>query len=241
MQPGRGWIVAVLGVVAVALGTLSPASAARMGRLYAPPFDPASFVGTVDNPYFPLTPGTTLVYQGETEDGFEHIEDYVTHDVKVILGVTCTVVRNRVWLDGELVEETFDWYAQDANGDVWYLGEDATEYENGVPVSKEGSWEAGVDGAEPGIIMRANPRVGDRYRQEYYEGVAEDQGRVLSVTRSACVSHGCFDNLLMTMDWTPLEPGFIEHKYYAWGIGLVLERALHGGQGRIELVAILTE
>jgi hypothetical protein len=142
-----------------------------------------------------------------------------------------------VWLEDELVEETFDWYAQDRWGNVWYFGEYATDYEDGVPVSHAGSWQAGVDGALPGIIMLANHRVGDTYRQEFYAGVAEDMGRVLSLSGSVCVPYGCFDDLLITKDWTPLEPGHIEHKYYAPGLGLILEV---GGNGSLELVDIVT-
>jgi len=208
---------------------------------YRKEIDPADFVDGVDNRYFPLTPGTTFVYEGETEDGTVRIEDYVTHETKQILGVTCVVVRDRVIEDGELVEETFDWYAQDKDGNVWYFGEDAKEYEAGVVVSTKGSWEAGVDGAMPGIIMEANPQVGDFYRQEYYKGEAEDMAEVLSLTESASVTYGSFDNLLMTREWTPLEPGVVEHDYYAPSVGLVLEVMVEGGSERVELVEITTK
>jgi len=209
---------------------------------YRKEIDPADFVDRVDNRYFPLTPGTTFVYEGETEDGEAvRVEDYVTHETKQVLGVTCVVVRNRVIENGDLVEETFDWYAQDKDGNVWYFGEDAKEYEAGVVVSTEGSWEAGVDGAMPGIIMEANPQAGDLYRQEYYEGEAEDMAEVLSLTESASVTYGSFDNLLMTREWTPLELGVVEHKYYAPGVGLILEVMVEGGSERVELMEITTE
>jgi hypothetical protein len=203
--------------------------------------DPANFVDKVDNTYFPLMPGTTYVYEGETDEGVERVEDFVTHETWIVLGVTCIVVRDRVSVDGELVEETFDWYAQDKDGNVWYFGEDSKEYEGGEVVSTKGSWEAGVDGAQPGIIMQANPQIGDSYRQEYYKGEAEDMAEVISLTESASVPYGSFDNLLMTKDWTPLEPGIAEHKYYASGIGLVLEETVEGGTGRIELIEMITE
>lgn len=206
---------------------------------YSPIIDPADFVAGIDNEYFPLTPGTTFIYQGETEEGIERIEDYVTHQSREILGVTCTVVRDKVWVDDELVEETFDWYAQDKEGNVWYFGEDSKEYENGVVVGTEGSWEAGVDGAKPGIIMEGNPRIGDSYRQEYYEGEAEDMGEVLSLNESVSVPYGSFENCLKTKDWTPLEPGIVAHKFYAPGVGLVLE--IEAGLERVELVDITTE
>lgn len=205
---------------------------------YAPVIDPADFVGVIDNPYFPLVPGVTFIYEGETEDGIEIVETYVTHATKEILDVTCTVVRDRETIDGELIEETFDWYAQDRHGNVWYFGEDSTIYEDGVPVSKEGSWEAGVEGALPGIIMLGEPRKGQSYRQEYWAGVAEDMAKVLNLNKSACVPFGCFDDLLMTKEWTPLELGAIEHKYYAWGLGLVLVVHLTGGPEFSELVGI---
>jgi len=203
--------------------------------------DPANFVDKVDNPYFPLVPGMTYIYEGETEEGVEHFEDYVTHETRDVLGVTCIIVRDRVSVDGELVEETFDWYAQDKDGNVWYFGEDSKEYEGGQVVSTKGSWEAGVDGAVPGIIMKANPQLGDSYRQEYYEGEAEDMAEVLSLAESTSVPYGSFDNLLMTKEWTPLEPGIAEHKYYANGIGLILEELVEGGSGRIELIDVTTE
>jgi hypothetical protein len=202
--------------------------------------DPDNFVEVVDNPYFPLTPGMTFIYEGETEDGTVRVEDYITRETKQVMGVICVVVRNREWEDGDLVEETFDWYAQDAEGNVWYFGEDSKEYDDG-DVSTTGSWEAGVDGALPGIIMKAKPQVGDSYRQEYYAGEAEDMGEVLSLAESASVIAGDFDDCLLTKDWTPLEPGVSEHKYYAPGVGLVLEVMVEGGSERVELVEITTE
>lgn len=216
-------------------------ASATLEEPYSVTIDPANFVAEINNPYFPLKPGRTMVYEGVTPDGVERVEDYVTYETKQILGVTCIVVRDKVTLNGELIEETFDWYAQDREGNVWYFGEQAREYENGVVVSSAGSWEAGVDGALPGVIMKAAPQVGNSYRQEYYAGEAEDMAEVLSLTESASVPYGSFENLLMTKDWTPLEPGVAEHKYYAPGIGLILEVIVEGGSGRVELIEILTE
>ena len=207
---------------------------------YSVDIDPDNFVEVVDNPFYPLTPGMTFIYEGETEDGTVRVEDYITRETKQVMGVTCVVVRNREWEDGDLIEETFDWYAQDTEGNVWYFGEDSKEYDDG-DVSTAGSWEAGVDGALPGIIMKANPQVGDSYRQEYYAGEAEDMGEVLSLDESASVTAGDFEDCLVTKDWTPLEPGISEHKYYAPGVGLVLEVMVEGGSERIELVEITTE
>ncbi len=205
---------------------------------YDPVINPADFVAQINNQYLPMSPGTTFIYDGESEDGKEKIEVNVTHETKEILGVTCVVVRDRVWIDGELVEDTFDWFAQDKDGNVWYFGEDSKEYEGGKVVSTEGSWEAGVDGAKPGIIMKGNPQVGDAYRQEYYEDEAEDMAEVLSLNESISVPYGSFENCLKTQEWTPLEPDVVENKYYAPGVGVVLEVAVEGESERIELVEV---
>jgi len=199
---------------------------------------------TVDNPYFPLIPGTTYVLEGDTEEGRERNEVSVSHDTREILGVLCAVVVDRVYLDGELVEETFDWYAQDMDGNVWYMGEDSREYEGGEVVSTAGSWEAGRDvaglgtAAQPGIIMKGAPRVGDSYRQEYYEGEAEDMALVVAADETVTLADGTiYEHCLETREWSPLEPDVVEHKYYAPGVGVVLE-ALEDGSERMELVSV---
>ena len=156
---------------------LDPVTATAELR-YAPRFDPDNFVRVVDNPYFPLKPGTRFVYFGEEDGEAEKNVTVVTHDRKEILGISAIVVLDQVFVHGELKEKTFDWYAQDRNGNVWYLGEDTKEFEDGKVVSTEGSWEAGVDGAEAGIIMPAHPQVGQHYHQEFFEGEAEDEARV---------------------------------------------------------------
>ena len=162
----------------------------------------------------------------------------VTSDTKNIMGVKCVVVDDRVFEGGKLAEKTYDWYAQDNKGNVWYFGEDSTEYENGKVKSTGGSWEAGKDGAEPGIIMPTVPKVGQAYRQEYYEGEAEDMARALKLDGSAKVPYGSFDNVLVTREWTLLERNIAEHKYYAPGIGNVLEVAIKGPHERLELVDV---
>jgi hypothetical protein len=205
---------------------------------YKPVIDPADFVTGIDNPYLPLTPGTTSIYEGDTGEGLEHIEVTVTNDVKEILGVQCVVVKDTVTIDGEVAEVTYDWFAQDKEGNVWYFGEDSKEYENGEAVSTAGSWEAGVDGAQPGIIMKSQPVVDEVYRQEYYEGEAEDMAEVVSLNESVSVQAGPYTDCLKTREWTPLEPGVTEFKYYAPGIGLVLETAGTSESQRIELVEI---
>ncbi len=204
--------------------------------------DPADFVTMIDNPYMPLVPGTTRIYQGQTEDGLERVEVTVLKETRVVMGVTTTVVRDRAYLDGELIEDTFDWLAQDAAGNVWYFGEAVDNYEDGVLVDHHGSWEAGVDGALPGILMYAQPanHLNVPYRQEYYAGEAEDMAQVLSVNKTAVVPFGDFTHVLQTQDWTPLEPGVLEYKFYAQGIGVIKEVNPETGEG-IELVEIVSE
>jgi hypothetical protein len=198
--------------------------------------DPADFTTRIDNPYFPLAPDSRWVYRG-TEGGEDvKVVVTVTSEKKEVEGIPALVASDVVTQDGNLIESTFDWYAQDSAGNVWYLGEDTMEYEDGKVVSAGGSWESGIDGAEAGIIMPGKPRVGLAYRQEYYEGEAEDDARVVALDESAQVPFGSFDGVLKTRDTTPLEPNLVEFKYYAKGVGLVLKTAASGA-GREELVS----
>jgi carboxymethylenebutenolidase len=204
---------------------------------YMPQINPADFVQGVTNPYFTLTPGRTLVYESIAEEGIERNEVYTTYDRRVVLGISAVVVWDRVWLNGSLIEDTKDWFAQDKEGNVWYLGEDSKEIAAGKVVSTHGSWESGVDGAQPGIIMKANPVVGDTYRQEFYSGEAEDVGEVIALGVSVSVPYGFFTGCLKTNDTTRLEPGFEEHKTYCPAVGgVVLEEAIDGQ--RVELIGI---
>jgi hypothetical protein len=220
-----------------AQGSRNPAAVVK-GKAYEPAVDPANFVTGIDNPYLPFRPGTTLIYRGVSDGERERVEVTTTSDTREILGITATVVRDQVFVDGELAEDTFDWYAQDREGNVWYLGEDTKEYENGKVATTEGSWEAGVDGAQPGIVMLGDPRPGDTYRQEYYRGEAEDMGRVVALDESVTVPQGSFDQVLVTEDWTPLEPKLLENKYYARSVGVVFERLVEGGDEVLRLVEI---
>jgi hypothetical protein len=204
------------------------------GGSYTAELDPDDFVAGIDHPYLPFQPGARWVY--ESSDGVERIEIEVLAETRAIQGVTATIVRDRVWEEDELVEDTFDWYAQDRAGNVWYLGEDSTEFEDEEPVSTAGSWEAGVDGAQAGIIMQADPAVGQAYRQEYDPGEAEDLAQVFELGASVSVAYGDFDAVLVIREWTPLEPAIIEHKSYARGIGVVLEEKVAGEEGRVELL-----
>jgi hypothetical protein len=203
-----------------------------------PPFDAAAFVASIDNPYLPLAPGTVFHYRSENPEGLETNDVAVTRGSKQILGVDVTVVHDQVFLDGGLAEDTFDWFAQDREGNVWYFGEDSKEIENGQVVSTEGSWEAGVGDNEPGIIMLAHPKVGLAYHQEIAPDIAEDMARVLSLKASPDVPYGSFDNCVGTMEWSLIEHGIREHKSYCPGVGLVLEDQPKGGHIRNELVSI---
>ena len=205
---------------------------------YNPVIDPNNFVDVVDNPYLPLTPGTSYVYLAETDEGTERIEVSVTDDTIEILGVTCTVVRDTGSLDGDLVEDTFDWFAQDTDGNVWYFGEASVEYNDGVVVGTFGSWKAGVDCAKPGIVMPASPQVGNAYRQEFYQCVAEDESKVLALGESVAVPYGILNNCVRTEEFSRLEPDAVEQKVYAPGIGHILTIA--DGERTDELVSITT-
>ncbi len=206
------------------------------GQTYQPTIDAANFVDVVDNPFFPLVPGTVFTFEGSGE----HVVVTVTHDTKEILGITTTVVHDQVTVDGAVTEDTTDWYAQDAAGNVWYMGEQTAEYENGVVTTTEGTWEAGVDGAQPGIVMLADPQVGDTYRQEWYEGQAEDLAKVFALDGSVEVPAGSYTGVIVTEEWTPLSPDVIEHKSYAQGIGVVYEEQTQGGTATLSLLSIQT-
>jgi hypothetical protein len=213
-------------------------TAQKTHKAYAPNINPADFTTKIDNRYFPLKPGTTFVYRGKFHGAAERDVMAVTHDTKRVMGVRCLVASDRVTEDGALMEQTYDWYAQDKKGNVWYFGEHVTEYKNGNVTGHEGSWESGVGGARPGIAMQADPRVGQTYRQEYSKGVAEDKARVLSVNESATVPYGSFQHVLMTEEFTPLEPGVVERQYYVAGVGDIVEATVKGQPERIELVDV---
>jgi hypothetical protein len=202
--------------------------------------DPANFSADITNQYWPMKPGTRWTYRSVDADG--EIEDIVivatTATKRLANGVTARVVRDTARTDGELVEDTLDWYAQDADGNVWYMGEETAEYENGKVVSREGSWEAGADGAQPGILLPAQPQVGQKYRQEYKKGEAEDNGEVLATTHLVQVETGRHKNALVTMDSSSIEPTVVEYKFYAPHIGPVLALDISGGASREELVKI---
>jgi hypothetical protein len=205
------------------------------GDSYDPTIDPAHFVSGVDNRFFPLVPGTVFDYAVQETD--ETVRVTVTTQTRVVMGVTCVVVHDVASAGGAVIEDTFDWYAQDDQGTVWYFGEDTTAFEGGA-TSKEGSWEAGVDGAKPGIVMLGTPAVGERYRQEFLEGEAEDEGEVLSIDASVTVPYGSFTGCVQTRDFTALDPDVEENKYYCPMVGEVRAMVTKGGAEHEDLIAV---
>jgi len=222
-------------ILAFAVAAVAPVSAgARTIPSGAGPNGPksissADFVAHVHNPYFPLRPGTTFRYRG-TKDGKQTVDVYrVTHRIRRILGVPCVSVKDRLFEAGALEERTTDWYAEDRQGRVWYFGEATAELSPaGRVTSTEGSWQSGVDGGEPGIFMPAAPRPGQSFRQEYLKGHAEDHFQVLGLNEPVTVPAGRYPHALLTKEWTPLEPGVVDHKYYVRGIGEVSEESVLG-------------
>lgn len=218
----------------------SAASLAPVHGTYHPSIDPANFVAGVDNRYLPFKPGTGLHYKGVAEDGKtpQTDDEVVTHQTKRILGVNATVVRDVVSEHGTPIEKTYDWYAQDQQGNVWYMGEDAREFHHGKFVKAPDSWQAGVNGAQPGIIMPGDPHPGDAYRQEYYPGHALDQARVVGAKGTVNVPAGAYKRPLVTVETSALEPGAAEQKFNAPGVGVVKEQVVKGNLERFVLVRI---
>ena len=197
-----------------------------------------AWAATVDNPWMPLIPGANWFYRG-TLDGVQEKNRVVVQSYsKQIMGVNVTTVHDRVYIMKKLIEDTRDWYAQDKQGNVWYFGEDSKSIKNGQVVDTEGTWQAGVNGALPGIVMEAHPKVGDKYGQEHAGKVAQDKAAVLSVRQSAAVPFGAFTRVLQTKEFTPLEPGVVEQKFYARGIGFIRSVMVKGGNEEYKLVAI---
>jgi hypothetical protein len=229
---------AALAAVASSHGAaISPPRWALHGP-YSPTIDPASFVAGVDKRYFPLRPGTIFHYRGYSGDTAQMDDMLVTHRTKQQLGITCTVVRDTVSEHGKPVERTFDWYAQDKQGNVWYMGEDSLELKNGRFVRASDSWQSGVKGAKPGIIMRGVPRRGEVYRQAYYlPGGALDQARVLGIRGGIEVPYRTYAKSRATIEWSPVEPQ-LEEKWYAAGIGEIQEQVVQGAHERFQLVGI---
>jgi hypothetical protein len=232
-------LAAALAVAAAGVGGAQANQAALPQGSEPVDLDPADFTTRINHPYWPMKPGSRWVYRETDPDGTKQrvVVTVTTRTKKIANGITARVVRDTVTEDGELVEDTVDWYAQDRAGNVWYLGELTKEYENGKFKSTEGSWEAGVDGAQPGILIPANLKEGLTYRQEYYAGEAEDKGEIFSLDEQAEVPAGHFKDVVMTKDLNPLQPKVLEYKFYARGVGPVLAIGVSGGSDREELVS----
>ena len=245
---GRVGKYATVSALMIAVTLLSPASADAKGRCPLPKFGPGSQYHpvfkpggpNVDNPWFPLKVGTTLVYTGVKDDKKALDLVVTTSRTRVINHVRTRVVEDRLYLDNVLAERTSDYYAQDRCGNVWYFGEDTAELDShGRVVSTEGSFHAGVDGAQPGVFMQAHPRVGLQFRQEWYRGQAEDVFKVIDRNAPVTVPYGHFKHALRTAEFTALEPGVLDNKYYVKGIGEVAELSVKGPQERLRLVEII--
>ena len=208
------------------------------GSSYEPVLDPANFVSTIDNPYYPLPVGRTLVYEGFRDGQTQTDTIKVLDQTRVVEGITARVVSDVATHDGTLLEKTFDWFAQDKQGNVWYLGEDTTAYGRNGKTDTSGSWEAGVNDAEPGLIMEANPQIPDGYRQEYLAGEAEDTAWITGQGGSVKVPYGTVRNVLTTLEATQVEPDVYDQKIYGPGIGIVVEQSLTGPNEYAKLVSV---
>ncbi len=242
--------VAVLALAAAGLGGVtSGASASSTSSSYGGcprplpqgsevvTLDPADFVSQIDNQWWPMAPGSVWVSrESKIEGNFAKVRVEVLDRTKEIVGITATVVHDTLTKRGVMRENTFDWYAQDTCGNIWYLGENTREYKHGEVVSTEGSWETGVDGAQAGVAVPADPQVGLKYRQEYLAGEAEDNAEVLSLSEQVQVPYGHFRNVVLTKETTPVEPRVLEYKFYVMGVGPVLAIGISGGSDREELL-----
>ena len=231
-------LTALVVVVAAASGA-TPHNPAPVTTPYNPSIDPADFGGPIDNPYLPLRPGTVFRYRGVGDDGKTHELNVVrvTRHRKTIMGIKARVVVDKVWAGGKPEERTHDWYAQDKHGNVWYMGEDSFDYENGHWVRNDGSWTAGVGNGKPGVIMLAHPRRGDRYRQEYSPGHAVDQAKVLGRVGPVRTPFRTFSQTLLTREYSTIDKQF-ELKWYARGVGVIQEDAITKSKEHSELVSV---
>jgi hypothetical protein len=234
-------MIAVLAALAGGCGSSHDESASSLAPVqghYAPAIDAKNFVSTIDNPYWPLKPGTGFHFQGFKGTAEQKDDEIVTHQTKRILGIDAVAVRDTVSQHGHRIERTLDYYAQDKQGNVWYMGEDSFELQHGHFVKASDSWLSGVNGAQPGIIMPADPKKGDRYRQEYYPpGEALDEAHVLGVRGPFTVPYGSFKHALVTSEFSPLEPQ-TEEKVYVAGLGEIEEHVVKGGHEGFRLVRV---
>jgi hypothetical protein len=238
LRTGRVGVVIAFVLASAAPAVTAPVAAARTPEPYRPRIVASDFSTTVDNPWFPLTPGTIRVYEGTKDAKPARTVVTVTNRTRRIRGVRTVVVSDNGFVDGRLRERTLDYFAQDARGNVWYFGEDtATLDRRGKVRGREGTWHAGRDGAQPGVVMQAAPVVGRKIRQEYLKGHAEDWYETVNLSTPVTVPYGTFD-ALETHEWTPLEPKVLDRKTYARGIGELSESSIDGPPERAELVEV---
>jgi hypothetical protein len=234
-----GLAIAGIAAIAGAIAAWAPWASSSAGSAYEPALDPAEFSTVIDNRYFPLPVGRTLVSRGIKDGQTQEDRVTVTNRTKVVAeGITARVVTDVATHKGKLLEKTSDWYAQDDRGNVWYVGEDTAAYLPNGKVDTSGSWEAGVHDAEPGVIMDADPQVPEAYRQEFLRGQAEDTAWTVNRGGSVTVPAGTFENALTSLEATRLEPGAYDKKFYAPGVGIVLEQALTGASEYAKLVSV---
>ena len=229
-------VAALLAGAASAAGQSNPAPVTTP---YNPKIDPADFGGSIDNPWLPLKPGTVYRYRGVGDDGKTHELNTVkvTHRKKRIMGIEATVVLDQVFSEGKPEERTFDWYAQDHEGNVWYLGENTSNFEHGHWVRDDGSWQAGVGNGKPGIIMLAHPHRGDAYRQEYSPGHAVDQAQVLGGGGAVKTPYRTFKSTLLTLEYSTIDKQY-ELKWHGRGVGVIKEQAVTKSKELSRLVAL---
>lgn len=219
-------IILVVVITGVCFGCGKDPVTRVIDSTYQPDVSAARFPNptNITNPYYPVNIGKKYIIEGQTPDGLERIEEQRLNITRVVQGITCAVVNFKAFLNGELIEEADDWYAQDIDGNVWYFGEDVNNYNpDGTVKDHAGSWEAGVDGAKAGLLMPANPVVGMTYREEYYFNEAEDESEITGVNLDVTVPYGTFTNCIRTHNLTALEPSLNEEKFYAPGIGFIKE------------------
>lgn len=231
-------ILAAASIAGATAGIVWISAAGAADSTYEPVLDPAKFSAVIDNPYFPLPVGRTLVYKGVRDGQSQTDTVTITNQTKVVEGITARVVKDVATHDGTVIEKTFDWYAQDRLGNVWYVGEDTTAYLPNGKTDTSGSWKSGVNDAEPGLVMEAHPRIPDAYRQEYLAGEAEDTAWIVQLGATVTVPYGVVHNALITLEATRIEPGVYDQKTYASGIGLLSEQSLAGPDEFARLVSV---
>jgi hypothetical protein len=231
-------LTAAVAAAAIIAGISGASAGTSAHRGYEPVLNPKDFVRVINNPYYPLPVGRTLIYRGVRDGQTQTDRVHVTSGTKVLEGITATAVSDVARHNGKLLEKTTDWFAQDKQGNVWYLGEDTAAYLPNGQIDRSGSWQAGVHDGEPGIIMLAHPQIPDAYRQEFLRGQAEDTAWIINRGGSVKVPFGTLHHILTSLEFTRLEPGVIDQKLYAPGIGIVRELSQKGPLEVARLVSV---